>query len=231
MTTITQTFNPAIGEYGQDYAVPVHTPIYSPVSGTFSSVDNGKKAWGKQAFVHLKKAIGGVSTFSVGHLTAFTAVDGQYINAGDQIGWSGGASSDPSSGVSTGPHVEPQFYDAAFKPINPVSVFAQFASWEAAIFGGKGGTPASTTVASTGGGNSVGDVVASLTGIPQAIGDAVSSVESLAVRAFWFMAGFALFVVGLILIFRGDIESVAKAGAQAAGKASKTAAAAAELAA
>lgn len=228
MFSITQLFNPAIGEYGQDYATPVGTPIYSPVAGTFATVDNGKTAWGKQAFVHMPTAIGGVVTFAVGHLTSFAAVAGQKIKVGDLIGYSGGAVTDPSSGVSTGPHVETQFYNAQGAPINPKTVFAQFSSWEQAIFSGKGAAAAAP--ANSGSGNPL-DALAALGGIPQAIGSATTSVENFAMRVSFTAIGVVVFIIGIALMVLGDFEHIAQTGADAAAATAKAVAPVAEVAA
>jgi len=48
-------------------------------------------------------------TFGVGHLSAFGVQDGERVNPGDILGLSGGDPSDPSSGITTGPHVELQW--------------------------------------------------------------------------------------------------------------------------
>lgn len=224
---ITQFFNPAIGEYGQDYAVPVGTPIYSPVSGTFSSQDLGKADWGKRAFVILDKAsaaVSGFSTFAVGHLTSFAAVPGEHVNAGQLIGYSGGAASDPSSGVSTGPHVETQFLASNGSPINPKTIFAKFGSFESAIFNGLG--------SAAGTASSQASSLDPLAGIAGAIGQATSDVTTLVTRlAIGGVLGLTLLVVGLGLIFAGDIEKLIGAGQDASQKAAETSATAAELAA
>ena len=215
---VTQTFDTSIGEYGQDYAVPVGTPIYSPVSGYASTEDLGKLAWGKRVFVH---AANGLS-FAVGHMTQFVVSAGQYINAGDLLGYSGGAASDPSSGESTGPHVETQFFNwgsgsaAPTNPghyVDPRNVFQQFADWEQRIF--SGGAPA--TVA-----NSMASNLNPLAGVADAITGATSSIQKAATRAAWFAFGLGVFVIGLFLIFGGDIEKAVddvQDKAQEAGKA------------
>ena len=187
---VTQTFDMAIGEYGQDYAVPVGTPIYTPVAGTVSTQDAGKKEWGKRVIV---TAANGIS-FAVGHLTQFAVTAGQKVGAGTLVGYSGGAPSDPSSGVSTGPHVETQFFNMTSKGpqyINPVDVFKQFSSWEQSIFSGIGGAAASLNP---------------LSGVGDAINAATSAFTSLLWRIFFNFLGFVLFVVGVWLVVRGDAE-------------------------
>jgi hypothetical protein len=224
---ITQTFDPNIGEYGQDYALPVGSPIYSPIAGTVSTQDLGKVAWGKRVIVFASDAAtraAGIGAFAVGHLTSFVVTAGQKISAGQLLGYSGGATSDPSSGDSTGPHVEPQFFGLAGTlqdAINPVSIFKKFASWEQAIFsgGGGGGSAISPTSSSS-------DPLASIFGAPSNnatdisfpggsihIPNPFSGLQQIAVRIFWFGLGFALFVVGVFLIFAGDLEKGAQRAA------------------
>src|ERR1700694_349332 len=204
---ITQTFDPSIGEYGQDYALAVGTPIYSPISGTVGTEDQGKQAWGKRVLVFASKATQaatGVGTFAVGHLTKFAVSAGQTVSAGQLLGYSGGATSDPSSGNSSGPHVEPQFFSPATGlPVNPLDIFKQFTSWEQAIFGGAGalagGSPAAGAVAAA---------VDPFAGISQAIGSASANLQSMAFRIAFGILGAALFIVGLFLIFAGDLEKL-----------------------
>ena len=208
---VTQTFDPSIGEYGQDYALPVGTPIYSPISGTASTEDLGKLDWGKRVFVH---AANGLS-FAVGHLTKFAVSAGQHINAGDLLGYSGGAASDPSSGESTGPHVETQFFNwgsgstAPTNPgryVDPREVFKQFAAWEQAIFTGITGAARSSAGSSSPSSDAT-DI--NFPGGSIHIPNPLSGVAKVATRAAWYAFGLAVFAVGLFLIFAGDIEKAA----------------------
>jgi hypothetical protein len=196
---VTQTFDQSIGEYGQDYAVPVGTPIYSPVAGIASTEDLGKQAWGKRAFVNAKSGL----SFAVGHLSSFAVSAGENVKRGQLLGYSGGALSDPSSGNSTGPHVETQFFQmnpkvkGGVEYLDPRNVFKQFVSWEQAIFSGVTGGSTSTSTQDS----SAPD--------PFGIQAAVSGVQKAASKAAWYAFGFALFAVGLLLIFFGDIEKAA----------------------
>ena len=220
---VTQTFDQSIGEYGQDYAVPVGTPIYSPVSGTVSTEDLGKQAWGKRAFVHAKDGL----SFAVGHLSKFAVAAGQQIKAGDLLGYSGGAPSDPSSGNTTGPHVETQFFSMTAKGAqyqDPRGVFQQFADWEQRIFSGG----ASTTTANSASSSSILDPLA---GVAGAITGATSSIQKAATRAAWFGFGLVVFVIGLFLIFAGDLEKLEDAALDQVHKVEEVAAPVAEAAA
>lgn len=109
-TAISQGFGApsALGgtEVGIDYEMPVGQVISSPFAGTVHLEDKGKDDWGKRVLVVLDNGY----TFGVGHLSSFEGlVDGQRIQPGDLIGLSGGDPGDPSSGESTGPHVEVQW--------------------------------------------------------------------------------------------------------------------------
>lgn len=93
-------------ELGVDYAMPVGTSLYSPFAGTVvSTEDNGKNDWGKRVIVRLASG----QEFAIGHMTNFSVSVGEQINPGDLLGLSGGDPSDPSSGESTGAHVEFQW--------------------------------------------------------------------------------------------------------------------------
>jgi len=233
--TITQTFNPAIGEYGQDYELPVGRPIYSPVGGTIGTEDKGKADWGKRVLVFTSKttqAATGVTAFAVGHLTKFAVSAGQKINPGDLIGYSGGAKTDPSSGDSSGPHVEPQFFGKNMQPINPVDIFKRFASWEQAIFSGHSSSSTSSSTSSSSSGfdplAGVADAIGQATAAAQG---AVGDVTTLGRRAFWLVFAFTLFGLGIFLIIAGDLEKLFDKGLEQVEKIESAAAPAAEVAA
>jgi hypothetical protein len=240
---LTQLFDMAIGEYGQDYAVSVNRPIYSPVAGIFATEDKGKKDWGNRAFVHASNGL----SFAVGHLTAFAAVAGQKIAVGQLIGYSGGALNDPSSGVSTGPHVEVQFFTAAGKYINPAGIFSKTPGLLKTIFTGAGSNGAAPVV-TTSATSTATDPCAGLTGfaaawcqltqfpanvlqtanplssIPSALGAIAGEAENRLLRAFWLTAGLGVVAFGILLIFFGDIERGIDRAADVAAKAGGAAA-------
>ena len=99
-------------EQGVDYAMPVGTQLYSPFAGTIITQDMGKADWGKRVFVRLDNGY----TFAIGHMTSFSVTSGERVQPGQLLGESGGAVTDPSSGNSSGPHVEIQW-------INPQGVY------------------------------------------------------------------------------------------------------------
>lgn len=226
---ITQTFNPAIGEYGQDYAVPVGTPVYSPVAGTIGTQDLGKQAWGKRVFVNVTDPLvkaAGIAQFAIGHLTSFAVSPGQTVQPGQLLGYSGGATSDPSSGDSTGPHVEPQFLSKSGAPLSITGVFAKFSGFESAIF--NGGAPKATTSSSSssssnglanlsfpGGSLNVPDPFASAGGLAGVLG-----------RGFAFLIAIPIVVIGLFLIVSGDLEKLGERAADAVEKVAPAAVAA-----
>jgi hypothetical protein len=230
---LTQLFDMLIGEYGQDYAVPVGTPIYSPVAGIFATEDKGKKDWGKRAFVHASNGL----SFAVGHLTAFAAVAGQKIAVGQLIGYSGGAVNDPSSGVSTGPHVETQFFTAAGNYINPAGIFSKTPGLLKNIFTGAGsnGSAPVVTMSATSATSASSDNPYAIwdprhwawqltSSTVSGLGAAVAGAESLAMRGFWIVAGLGIAAMGLFLIFFGDIEKGIDKATDAAAKAGGAAA-------
>ena len=103
------------GDPGIDYGTPVGTSMYTPFAGTIRVEDKGKSDWGKRVMVVLDNGY----TFAIGHLTSFAVSDGQRVNPGDLLGLSGGALSDPSSGNSTGPHVEVQWISPGGNFLDP----------------------------------------------------------------------------------------------------------------
>ena len=106
------------GDPGIDYGTPVGTAMYTPFAGTIRVEDHGKNDWGKRAMVVLDNGY----TFGIGHLTSFSVVNGQRVNPGDLLGLSGGALSDPSSGDSTGPHVELQWISPGGNFLDPHAI-------------------------------------------------------------------------------------------------------------
>jgi hypothetical protein len=94
------------------------TLLYTPFAGTIKVEDDGKSNWGKRVFVQLDNGY----TFAIGHLHSFSVADGQRVNPGDLLGESGGNVNDPSSGNSTGDHIEVQWISAAGKFLNPHSI-------------------------------------------------------------------------------------------------------------
>lgn len=104
-------------EPGIDFAMPVGQPLRTPVGGVVHIEDKGKSDWGKRVIVTLPNGY----SFGIGHLSDFAPglKDGQQIQAGALLGLSGGDPNDPSSGETTGPHIEVQWIDPQGNFQNP----------------------------------------------------------------------------------------------------------------
>lgn len=105
-------------EQGIDYGMHQGTLLYSPFAGTIQVEDDGKSNWGKRVFVRLDNGY----TFAIGHMHSFSVSDGQRVNPGDILGESGGNPNDPSSGGSTGDHIEVQWISPGGQYLNPHSI-------------------------------------------------------------------------------------------------------------
>lgn len=117
----TETFHQTPGELGNDFAMDPGTQITSPVGGTIHLVDDGQANWGKRVFVKTPSGW----TFAVGHMHSFAVEEGQTVGANQVLGLSGGAIGDPSSGVTTGPHIEVQFIDPSGNYVDPDPILQQ----------------------------------------------------------------------------------------------------------
>jgi|SRR5215469_12475315 len=156
LTSVPQPFNSAYfsdisqsfgenGEQGTDFAMPVGQPITTPVAGKIVTRDDGKGNWGKAVYVQMTNGW----TFFVGHLSGFDVVDGQQVGPGDVLGQSGGDPSDPSSGVSSGPHIEIRFIDPGGDNVDPMTFLPQlysgktvsYAQWANGLFSSAGADP------------------------------------------------------------------------------------------
>lgn len=105
-------------EEGIDYGMGQGTLLYTPFAGTIQVEDDGKSNWGKRVFVRLDNGY----TFAIGHMHSFAVSDGQRVNPGDLLGESGGNVNDPSSGVSTGDHIEVQWLSPGGQYLNPHAI-------------------------------------------------------------------------------------------------------------
>jgi murein DD-endopeptidase MepM/ murein hydrolase activator NlpD len=85
---------------GIDYAVPVGTPVRAPAAGTID-VAGARGALGNAIYINF----GGGTTGRFGHLSKFNVKPGDTVDAGDIIGYTGGARGEPGSGRSTGAHL------------------------------------------------------------------------------------------------------------------------------
>jgi len=96
---------------GIDLAAPYNTPVYATAAGvvTFAGWSGG---YGK--IVEINHGHGIVTRY--GHLARFTALVGEHVHAGSQIGYEG------STGRSTGPHVIYEI-DVNGEPQDPAKFF------------------------------------------------------------------------------------------------------------
>lgn len=219
---ITQFFNQLIGEWGNDFGFSTTAtgpgggapgegyPIYSPVAGIFAAEQKGKSAWGNRGIV---QAGPGQLSFAVGHLLSFAAIPGQQVKVNDLIGYSGGATTDPNSGNTTGPHVEVQFFkgaaSAAASYLDPQQL-PGIQQLEGIIFG----TAAAGGKVATGAAANVGKAATPLDPIT-ALTRALSGFNTWVDKTLWLLLGMALIGLGLIFLVFGDLESAAKEAAGA----------------
>ncbi|UXI02872.1 M23 family metallopeptidase [Photobacterium sp. TY1-4] len=100
---------------GLDFAVNTGTPVYAPADGVVSAVRPSKQGSGN--YLRLRHAFGFTSSYS--HLKKFAVRNGDFVNKGDLIAYSG------NSGLSSGPHLhyEVRFVGRALDP-------APFVDWE-----------------------------------------------------------------------------------------------------
>ncbi len=85
---------------GIDYAVPVGTPIRAPAAGTID-VAGERQGYGNAIYINF----GSGTTARFGHLSKFNVKPGDRVEAGDVIGYSGGAPGTDGAGRSTGAHL------------------------------------------------------------------------------------------------------------------------------
>jgi murein DD-endopeptidase MepM/ murein hydrolase activator NlpD len=113
MFTISQLFgvNPqwypdSLGHPGIDWAMPVGNNIYAMEDGEIIRADDLQKKVGYGRHVRIKHTEG---TSIYGHLSKLNVKVGDKVLAKQIIGLSGGATSDPASGNSTGPHLHGEY--------------------------------------------------------------------------------------------------------------------------
>lgn len=88
---------------GIDYGIPTNTPVYACMDGVIEFAGVVNSGYGRH--VRIKHTDGETSIY--GHLNKITVQQGQAVDAGEQIGLSGGDPKDgiPGDGNSTGPHL------------------------------------------------------------------------------------------------------------------------------
>jgi len=169
-------------ENGTDVAVAQGTDFVSPFSGTVTLLeDKGKQDWGKRVLITIDQGPLAGLQFGAGHLTDFAVALGQRVDAGQLLGHTGGDPADPSSGESTGQHVEVQVRNAAGKFLDPEQVLAPLGIGIGALFAPHGATSLNP-----------------LSGPTQAIADALTRIGYL-------LLGLAFVFVGIVLLVVGSI--------------------------
>lgn len=125
----TSRFGASRGRYphaGLDIAVPIGTPVFSPMDGTVR-VAKTNAVNGRTGLGILVDHANGISTYQ-GHLSRLIAQAGQQVKAGQQIALSG------NTGRSSGPHVHSEVWING-KPVDPWS----YINGGATPTGGSGG--------------------------------------------------------------------------------------------
>jgi murein DD-endopeptidase MepM/ murein hydrolase activator NlpD len=88
------------GHNGLDFGIPVGNPIYAAEAGLVEVAMEQTTGYGRH--VRLRHSHG---LTIYGHLSRIDVSVGQAVHAKQRIGLSGGATSDPYAGMSTGPHL------------------------------------------------------------------------------------------------------------------------------
>ena len=128
------------GHNGIDWATPVGTPVYAMQDGTViramdysqPGMTDGKIGYGRHVRIQHPQ---GVSIY--GHFSRLDVKEGDRVTAGTQLGLSGGAKTDPNSGMSTGPHLHAEYrMDGIKNPVpggyayNAIDILPLLEAWE-----------------------------------------------------------------------------------------------------
>ncbi len=97
---------------GMDFTAPIGTEIYATGNGVVSKVENDGRGYGNNIIINHGY---GYETL-YGHMSRFSVRQGQKVNRGDLIGYSG------NSGSSTGPHLHYEVRKGG-TPLNPVNFY------------------------------------------------------------------------------------------------------------
>ena len=101
---------------GVDFSLPIGTSVAAIGSGTVQTAYS-ENSYGKYIKLHLDTG----EEVIYGHLSSFNVVDGQRVQAGAQIGYSG------NTGKSTGPHLHFEVRQGG-QPINPMGWLGSYRS-------------------------------------------------------------------------------------------------------
>jgi hypothetical protein len=215
---------------GLDFATPIHTPLTSLYSGQVTQ-HTGWYPWGGEVDIRLPNGL--TETFA--HLDAETVRPGDYIQAGQLIGYSGGENLPRQ--YSTGPHTHVSLFGGApwdnTKSIDPTTTI------KAAEPIVRGATPAfgpnapnyvaslipnfgiGTQVAA---GQAAGQAAYNANVITNAVNFANQRLSQGATRVAIFSVGIALVILALLILAWPTLQRGVKAGARAGATAAKVAA-------
>lgn len=124
--TVTQGFGPsdlslepAYNGYahfheGLDVGVPMDTPLTAPISGTIIEAGWNDYGFGNSVVIQTDDGF----TIRLGHMDSVAVADGQRVDAGTLMGYSG------NTGASTGPHTHIEVHDPDGNPIDPTQYFS-----------------------------------------------------------------------------------------------------------
>jgi murein DD-endopeptidase MepM/ murein hydrolase activator NlpD len=104
------------GHNGVDWGLTVGNPIYAMQDGIVIVSRDDTTGYGRHVRIQHHN---GISIY--GHLSRRDVAVGNHVQAREVIGLSGGATSDPYCGNSTGPHLHAEFRPSVFPPPAPGS--------------------------------------------------------------------------------------------------------------
>jgi len=105
---------------GADLAADSGTRVLSVLDGIVEKSGDFNDGYGGQVLIKHPTSDGNFYS-RYAHLRKWYVKPGERVSAGERIGESGGAKSDPHSGRSTGPHLHFEFLGEGLKPLNPES--------------------------------------------------------------------------------------------------------------
>lgn len=108
---------------GVDIALPVGSSLYSPITGKIIEARYHNNLAGN--VIKVQNDNGYMHFFA--HLKAFMVTEGQSVNEGDLIGYTGGAKGEKNSGNSTGPHLHWAlfYHNKPRDPLDEINIFTK----------------------------------------------------------------------------------------------------------
>jgi hypothetical protein len=202
-------------EKGQDYSLPLNTPVGSLTSGrvVYASQMHSDPGSSVGYIVQVEQADGSLIHYH--HLRSINVVEGQYVHVGDVLGRSGGCPADGygaqgctrTDKYTTGPHIEVRYapsYDPSKGPWNqqfvaPQTGFNYYASAPVddnlLSFGNPGGCQHSIN-------------------LPAGISICMDAGEDLFIRSGFVLGGTLLITLALVLFVWNRAQPVAETAAQ-----------------